>query len=216
MIIKSKPLPLPVLRFFAWFIYLILRLRFNKIVLKQVEIKPAHSYMLMCNHFSFWDGIWAIYLAVYAINKQHPLKAMYIMSVKKQMEKKWWLRYMGSFSIDPGKLSIEESLNYAAEMLDTPGNMLLYYPQGNLESLQVRNIIFKEGVYEIVNRIKGDCQLIWCSTLTEYFESLKPSLYFNLLDCGTNHNFDFDDLKTSVNKFHNQAIQDKMRFTKNG
>ena len=214
MIIKSKPLPIPVLKLFAWFIYRVLRLRFNKIVIKQAQIRPRHSYLLMCNHFSFWDGIWAMYLAIYAINKQQSLKAMYIMSVKKQMEKKPWLRYMGSFSVDPGRLSIEESLNYAAEMLDTPGNMLLYYPQGNLESLHVRHIIFKEGVYEIINRVKGDCQLVWCSTLTEYFESLKPSLSFNLLDCGTNHEFEFEALKQKVNRFHNQAIQDNIRFTK--
>lgn len=213
MIIKSKPLPIPVLKLFAWFIGLLLRFRFNKIIIKQAEIKAGHSYLFMCNHFSFWDGIWALYLSVYAINKRQPLKALYIMSVKKQMQKKPWLRYLGSFSVDPGKISINESLDYAAEVLNTPGNMLLYYPQGNLESLHVRHIIFKEGVYEIVTRIKGDCQLIWCSTLTEYFESLKPSLYFNLLDCGTSHQFDFEQLKEKVNGFHNQEIQNNMRFT---
>jgi hypothetical protein len=50
------------------------------------------------------------------------------------MEKKWWLRHLGSFSVDPGKLSVNESLAYAAEILNEPGNLLLFFPQGNLES----------------------------------------------------------------------------------
>lgn len=213
MIIKSKPLPIPLLKMFAFFIYLLLRLRFNKLVIKQAEIDANKSYMLMCNHFAFWDGIWAIYLIIYVINKKQPVKALYIMSVKKQMEKKWWLRYMGSFSVEPGRLSVAESLDYAAEVLSTPGNLLLYYPQGNMESSHIRHILFQEGVYEIITRIKGDCQLLWCSIFTEYFESLKPSLYFNMLDCGSNHEFDFEELKTKVNQFHKKAMMDNVRFT---
>ncbi|HVV56066.1 MAG TPA: hypothetical protein VHC47_12100 [Mucilaginibacter sp.] len=214
MIIKSKPLPIPLLKLSALWLSLILRLRFKKLVIRQARIMPGTSYMLMCNHFSFWDGVLAIYVVVYAVSRKQPIKGLYIMSVKKQMEKKWWLRYMGSFSIDPGKLSVNESLDYAAEVLNTPGNLLLYYPQGNLESIHTRHIVFQEGVYEIITRIKGTCQLLWCSILAEYFESLKQTLYFNMLDCGTNRDFDFDELKRKVNEFHNQAIQENFRFTK--
>ncbi|HVS93396.1 MAG TPA: 1-acyl-sn-glycerol-3-phosphate acyltransferase [Mucilaginibacter sp.] len=183
--------------------------------MKSAELKPSatHSYLLMCNHFSFWDGLFAQYLFLYVLNKQQPLKAMYVMSVKKQMEMKWWLRYIGSFSVEPGKRSVRESLEYAAEVLNTPGNVLLYYPQGNLESVHIRHIVFQDGVYEIITRVKGDCQLLWCSILTEYFESLKPSVYFNFLDCGTNREFDFETLTKQVNEFHNQAIANNFRFT---
>ncbi|MBS1503902.1 MAG: 1-acyl-sn-glycerol-3-phosphate acyltransferase [Bacteroidetes bacterium] len=215
MIIKAKPLPLPVFKFLGFFIFPILRRRFNKEFIKSAELKPSatHSYLLMCNHFSFWDGLFAQYLFLYVLNKQQPLKAMYVMSVKKQMEMKWWLRYIGSFSVEPGKRSVRESLEYAADVLNTPGNVLLYYPQGNLESAHIRHIVFQDGVYEIITRVKGDCQLLWCSILAEYFENLKPSVYFNFLDCGTNREFDFETLKKQVNKFHNQAIANNFRFT---
>jgi hypothetical protein len=215
MIIESRPLPIPVLKFFAFFIYCLLRFRFKKIEIKEARVRANVSYILMCNHFSFWDGLWALYLTIYAIDKQQPVKALYIMSVKKQMEKKWWLRYIGSFSIEPGKpLSVEESLNYISEKLNTPGNLLLYYPQGNLESSHIRHILFEQGIYEIITRIKGECQLIWCSTVIEYFESLKPSLYFDLLDCDTNKEFDFEQLKSKVNQFHLQALKSHVRFTR--
>ncbi|MDB5131800.1 MAG: Acyltransferase [Mucilaginibacter sp.] len=214
MMIKAKPLPIKVLEKAAMFASWITRRRFNKMVINNAEIKPGHSYLLMCNHFSFWDGIWAIYLSLHGVHKKQPLKGFYIMSLKKQMEKHWWLKYIGAFSIAPGPRSVAESLRFAAEILSEPGNLLLFYPQGNLESEHVRYIEFKEGINTLVPQIKGDCQLIWCSILTEYFESLKPTVYFNMLDCGTNHEFNFEALKQKVNEHHLQAIQNNIRFTK--
>ena len=213
MIIKAKPLPSTILEWAAIIATRLFRGRFNKMIIKEAEIKPGHSYLLMCNHFSFLDGFLAIYLCLHGIHKRQPLKGFYIMSLKKQMEKNWWLKHIGAFSIVPGSKSMEESLSYAAEILSTPGNLLLYYPQGNLESAHVRYIEFKSGLSTIIPKIKGDCQLIWCSILTEYFESIKPSVYFNMLDCGTNQEFNFESLKEKVNKHHLQAIKNNIRFT---
>jgi hypothetical protein len=183
-------------------------------VINDIDIKPNHSYILMCNHFGFLDGFFAYYLCFKMIDKKQKLKGLYTMSVKKQMQKNWWLKYCGSFSVEPGTRSVDESLTYAASVLNEPGNILLYFPQGNLESCYIRHIEFKDGIYEIVQRIKGDCQLIWSSNLIEYFESTKPSIYFNLLDCGTNRDFDFEALKQNVNKHHLHALQKNVRFTK--
>src|SRR5471030_2412758 len=213
MIIRAKPLPNKVLEWTAIIVTRFFRGRFNKMIIREAAIKPRHSYLLMCNHFSFWDGLWAVYLCLHGIHKKQLIQGFYIMSLKKQMEKHWWLKYIGAFSIVPGSRSAEESLSYAAEILAKPGNLLLFYPQGNLESELVRHIEFKEGMSQIVPQIKGDCQLIWCSILTEYFESLKPSVYFNLLDCGTNHEFNFEALKKKVNEHHLQSIQKNIRFT---
>jgi len=130
------------------------------------------------------------------------------------MEKKWWLKYAGSFSVDPGKKSVAESLSSAASLLNEPGNLLIFYPQGELESAYVRHIDFKDGLYEIATRTKGNCQLIWSSILTEYFEGYKPSVYFNLLDCGTNKDFDFEVLKRTINTHHLNAIKRNIRYTK--
>ena len=125
-----------------------------------------------------------------------------------------WLKYFGSFSVDPGKRTVKESFDYASEVLSKPGNLLLFYPQGKLESQSVRHIQFQEGLKEIIPNIAGDCQIIWSSNLIEYFESTKPSVYFNLLDCGTNHNFNFEQLKQEVNTHHKKSLQKNLRFTK--
>ena len=214
MIIKSKPLPPFLFSCAAALLGLVFKWRFNKMIINEVAIKPDHSYLLMCNHFSFWDGFWAFYLCNKVMRKDHGMKRLYIMSLKKQMEKNKWLRYFGSFSVEPGKLSMHESLAYSAEILSEPGNLLLFYPQGKLESCHVRHIIFEDGITHIVPQINGNCQLLWSSNLIEYFESLKASVYFNMMDCGTNHDFDFEALKEKVNNHHVQAIKSNIRFTK--
>lgn len=213
MIIKAKQLPVKWIKWTALFLTWFFRKRFNKMIISQAEIKPDHSYLLMCNHFSFWDGFWAAYLCLYGIHKKQAMTGFYIMILEKQLKKNMWLRYFGCFSIAPGKASVQESLDYAAEILNTPGNLLLMYPQGNLESSHVRHIVMKEGIKDIISRVKGKCQLIWSSNLTEYFESLKPSVYFHMLDCGTSGEFDFDKLSEKVNHHHKEAIQKQIRFT---
>lgn len=138
------------------------------------------------------------------------------MSVKKQMEKNPWLRYCGSFSIEPGKLSMLESFDFIGEKLSQPGNLFLYYPQGNLESMHIQDIVFQDGINEVVERVKGPCQLIWCSNTIEYFESTKPSLYFDMLDCGTAADYNFGAVVAKVNTHHKKVLEGHVRFTKKG
>jgi hypothetical protein len=214
MIIKAKPLNPFFFKCGVMILGWLFKRRFNKIILRNIDIKPEHSYLLMCNHFSFLDGLIAYHLCNKALLKKNGMKQLYIMSLKKQMEKNKWLRYCGSFSIDPGNRSSKESFDYAAEILSKPGNVLLFYPQGNLESSLVRYIQFQDGLKQIVPKVKGKCQLIWSSNLIEYFESTKPSLYYNLLDCGTNETFDFESLKQQVNQHHRTSIEKNIRFTK--
>lgn len=214
MIIKAKPIPFFLYRLLVLPLLWLYGRRFHKMAINNIDIKPNHSYLLMLNHFGFFDGFFAYYLVLKYISKKQKVKGLYAMSVKKQMERNWWLKYTGSFSVDPGKRSVDESLEYAASLLNEPGNVLFYFPQGELESSYIRHIDFKDGVYEIITRTKGNCQLIWSSVLTEYFEATKPSVYFNLLDCGSNHDFDFETMKRQVNDHHLRSIKKNIRYTR--
>ncbi len=214
MIIKANPIKFKYIlwvgRFLAW----LFSWRFNKMKIAEDEILKDHSYILMCNHFSFWDGFWAGYLCLKSICKQEPnVKGFYVMVLEKQLSQHLWLTRLGCFSIAPGTDTVNESLDYAATILDEPGNIFLMYPQGKIESNHVTNILIKPGIGEIIKRIKGNCQLLWSSNLIEYFESLKPSVYFHVLDCGTNHDFDLEKLTADINQHHQSAIKKQFRFT---
>lgn len=211
MIIKKKNVPFFFIKVIASIIKVYFKIRFNKLVINKIEVKPNHSYLLMCNHFGFGDGFLAYYLSFKAIYPH--FNDVNIMSLKKQLKQRPWLRYVGSFSIDPRAFNMEESLAHAAEILSKPGSILFFYPQGNIESQQVRKIVFQEGLKKIVPNIKGDCQLIWSSNTVEFFESLSPSIYFDMLDCGTNHDFNFEELILNVNEHHKKSIENRFRFT---
>ncbi len=213
MIIKPKTLPIPILEFLAAIFKWFMKRRFNKLVISSIPVKENHSYLLLLNHFSFWDGFLAIYLSIMLKRKEHNLTGIHFMSLKKQMEKNPWLKYIGCFSVDPGKSSVKETLDFAAEILNKPGNLLVLYPQGNLESIHVRDIILQDGINQIVPKIKGNCQIAWSSNLIEYFESLKPSVYFHMVDLGTNKEYDFEALSTKINQHHKLAIKKQFRFT---
>jgi len=213
MIIKSKPLSPFLFRVAVLLITFVFKRKCKRLVIEPCDIKPEHSYILMCNHFSFWDGFFAYYMIHKVLFKTGHMKNLYVMSLKKQMEKNPWMRYTGSFSVDPGRRSINESFDYAAEILAEPGNVLLFYPQGKLESNHIRYIKFDEGIYEIVQRVKSNCQLLWSSNIIEFFESLKPTVYGYMLDCGTNKDFNFEGLKDKVNQHHKASIMRNVRYT---
>lgn len=213
MIIKAKPLSNFYFNLVSFAIRRVLRLKFNKLYISDFKLRPNHSYLLMCNHTSFWDGILAFYLCNELIRKKVSEGKVYTMVLEKQMQKNWWLKYAGAFSIAPGKSNVAESLAYAVAVLETAGNILLMYPQGKLESQYVRHIEMKDGIFEIASRVNENCQLIWCSTLFDYFESLKPSIYFNLFDAGNNDKVDLKTLSDSINAFHLKAIKNQLRYT---
>jgi 1-acyl-sn-glycerol-3-phosphate acyltransferase len=214
MIIKSKPLSPFLFKLCSALMTFALKRFTNKLIIKPAEIKPDHSYILMCNHFSFTDGVYAYLLSRKVIWNKTPVKQLHLMVLKKQMQQKFFLKYLGCFSIDPGKRSIKESFEYAAEILSQPGNVVVYFPQGNLESNHISHIHFEDGLNQIIPLIKGKCQLIWSSNIIEYFESMKPSIQFNMLDCGTNDNYAFEVLKEKVNTHHLASLNAGVRFTR--
>ncbi len=213
MIIKGKPLSPFFYKFVCFWVELILKCYLRKFKLRKVDLNPNHSYILMSNHFSFLDGLFAFYITRNHFFKPGYMKQMHIMSLKRQMQKNPWLRLIGSFSVDPGKLSIQESFSHAANLLNQPGNLLLFYPQGNLESLHVREIYFEDGLNQIVPQIIGPCQIIWSSNIIEYFEGVRPEISFNLLDCGLVKDYDFKEIQERINHHHQDVILKGFRFT---
>jgi hypothetical protein len=95
---------------------------------------------------------WTAFLpTIYALStstKSKSLKALYTMSVKKQMEKKWWLKYSGSFFSRSRQLGLfSESLDYAASLLNVPGTYFALLPAGRTGvKSYIRHIDFKDGV----------------------------------------------------------------------
>jgi len=114
---------------------------------------------------------------------------------------------LGGFSINRESKEVVRSLQYAANLLSDPKNLVTVFPQGALLSNHSDEINIERGIDYIVKKIDGNCQIIYYSAFIDYFESLKPSVYFHFLNCGTNHDFDCEKVRALINAHHKKALK---------
>ena len=194
--------------FSNWFaIYMRYRMRraFNRLVVTPFTPKPGHSVLLLCNHFSWWDGLWGNYLAYWHLDRY-----LYIMMQEDHLQKRMLLNLFGGFSINRSSREMIKSLQYAAGLLNNPENLVVVFPQGELISNHTTEIKVEKGIERLIKNIKGPCHIIYNCALIEYFESLKPSVYFHLLDLGVAGELSFDELTEKINTFHREALKDQV------
>ena len=191
--------------FSNWFaIYMRYRMRraFNRLVVTPFTPKPGHSVLLLCNHFSWWDGLWGNYLAYWHLDRY-----LYIMMQEDHLQKRMLLNLFGGFSINRSSREMIKSLQYAAGLLNDPENLVVVFPQGELISNHTTEIKVEKGIERLIKNIKGPCQIVYNCALIDYFESLKPSVFFHLYDCGIAGEVPFDELITRINTFHQHALK---------
>jgi len=87
---------------------------------------------------------------------------------------------------------------------------VVVFPQGQLISNHTTEIVVEKGIERLIKNIKGPCQIVYSCALIDYFESLKPSVFFHLYDCGIAGEVSFNELTARINDFHQQALKDQI------
>lgn len=180
--------------------------KFNKINVNEIELLPDHSVLLLQNHFSWWDGFLGSYLAYQYLHKSY-----HVMVQEDQLKKHWYFKYKGAFSIKKQSREMRESIDYAAHLLEDSSNMVLVFPQGRLQSMHTDDIEIQKGTLRLIESVKGKCQVIYSAVSVEYLESFKPTVTFDLLDCGTAQRIETRDLATKISAFHAGALRRGIR-----
>jgi chlorobactene lauroyltransferase len=147
--------------------------------LSDMEIKtPVIFY---CNHAYWWDGFWS-QLCTELFFRQN----LYIIIEYPQLVKFRFFTRVGAFSIDRSNpRSAVRTLEYAAALLSAPGdrqNALWIFPQGRIEHVDKRPIIFYRGTADIAERVlRRNPQLYLVSLVSriEYLEEQKPELFLS-------------------------------------
>lgn len=85
------------------------------------------------------------------------------------------LKYGGAFSVSKGSKSIIESLDYAAQLLNDPQNLVLIFPQGKLYSNFINEVQFEQGILKIMAKAEGKFQLAYAVAFIENFQHKKPT-----------------------------------------
>jgi 1-acyl-sn-glycerol-3-phosphate acyltransferase len=155
--------------------------------------------MLICNHTSWWDGIWALHL-----NQQLFGRKFHFMMLEEQLKKNWFFRYTGGFSVQKSNRSVVESLIYSAELLENKNNMVLMFPQGKIQSMHRTAFNFEKGIERILKQTKNDVELVFEVNLVDYFSQVKPSVYLNATSY--KGEYSLNEIQEAYNVFYLQCI----------
>lgn len=96
--------------------------------------------------------------------------------LEEQLRLNMILNRTGAFSIKKSSRSMVESLRYCGELLQKSDNMVLIFPQGEIQTMHSRYLVFEAGLASILKQSPIDIDLIFNVNLIDYFSRSKPSL----------------------------------------
>lgn len=164
--------------------------------------------LLVTNHFSWWDGFWAMYLNIRLFKRK-----FYFMMLEEQLNKNKFFNKTGGYSVRKGSKSVINTLNYTARLLEDRNNLVLLFPQGRFYSLYENETRFEKGIEYILKKTKGKVQIVFNVNLIEYFAEQKPGLLICISEySGTD--FSASVLEAEYNRFYRECISWNIELAK--
>lgn len=157
--------------------------------------------LLISNHISWWDGFWAMYLNLKVLKRK-----FHFMMLEEQLKKYWFFNYTGAFSINKKSRNMIESLNYYRDLLDNKKNMVLIFPQGEIQSMHNQKFTFEKGLERILKNKEGKIQIVFLANLPDYFSNPKPGLFQHFKEYGE-LNFSLDSIQEAYTGFYIECIE---------
>lgn len=174
---------------------------FNDVIILGDYADRGLPILVVSNHSTWWDGFW-----IYYLNHKILKRKFYFIMLEDQLKKYWYFRYCGGYSIKKNSRSIFETLNYTAELLSNPDNLVLIFPQGEITSMHNHNIRFERGIELVMRKLKSEISILFVVNLIDYLSKPKPSLYQYISEYRYDK-FDFFDFETSYKNFFKQSIE---------
>lgn len=202
MIIKAKH-HFVIYPIFKLFSRVMINRHFSSVeVIGEVEVSNKRSILLLSNHSSWWDGFWQLFLNMKVFKKK-----FHFMMLEEQLKKHWYFNYTGGFSIKKSARSVVETIQYSAEVLSHPENLVLMFPQGKVESIHKHAFTFEKGVEKIIERTeRSDLQIVFLVNSVDYFINKRPILYHYIKEY-KGISTDYLALEKSYNAFFKECIK---------
>ena len=121
------------------------------------------------------------------------------------LQKNWFFKYTGGFSISKNSKSVIETLNYSAELLSDKNNMVLMFPQGEIVSMHKANFEFEKGVEKILQRTKNEVQVLFVANIIDYLSEIKPSVYTYMSDY--TGKYTISEIEKAYNSFYQKSLE---------
>ena len=127
------------------------------------------------------------------------------MMLEEQLRKFMLLTKYGAFSVQKNSRSVLESLNYTIDLLSNRNNLVLLFPQGEIQSIYTDYFKLENGLQYILANKKTDIQLIFNINLIDYFSDQKPSLTVYFKKYALQKNDSLKDIEADFNHFAQQC-----------
>ena len=187
--------------FFKWYSGFIIKRDFSSIrVIGELNEKQL-PILLLSNHISWWDGFWAMYLNITILKRK-----FHFMMLEEQLRKFWFFNYSGGFSVNKKSKSIVETLHYTSELLKDEKNMVLIFPQGEIQSIHNQSMSFENGLGHILKQKENNIQVVFLVNLIDYFSNRKPGIYMHIQEY-KELAFDMKSIQESYNVFYAQSVE---------
>lgn len=146
----------------------------NLYLVNEIPRVPEGSGLLITpNHISWWDGFFIDYLLRQTINRK-----LYLMMLESSLRRYWFFQKLGAYSIDPGNpLSIVQTARYTRELLGDSRNMVVTYPQGEIEPFEKRPLSVKDGLQIFLKNLKEDAVILPTGFKIQFQDEKKPAVY---------------------------------------
>ena len=184
--------------FFQFYTKVMIKRKFHSVIIEKKDINTSKPILLISNHVSWWDGFWAMYINLNLLKKK-----FYFMMHETQLLEYKFFNQTGGFSISNQYRHIIDSINYSSSILEDKNNLLVIYPQGEINSIYQSNFKFKRGIEKIINQ--KDITLLFSANLIDYFSNPKPSLFIYLEEF--NGEFNLKDIEEAYNVFYMNSTQ---------
>jgi 1-acyl-sn-glycerol-3-phosphate acyltransferase len=188
--------------FFKVYVPLILRWDFSRVICMNQPPLSDEPILLIGNHFSWWDGFIA-----HHINRKFWKKRFHVMMLEQELSQRMFLNKAGAFSINKGNRSILETMNYTADLLKNPKNLVVIYPQGKIQSLYNRSFSFGKGIRYLTERSDLNFRVVNYLAVVDYFSSRHPALYLYFQDQGFSQNLSYTDIENDFNHFYRACMK---------
>ncbi|WP_435017509.1 lysophospholipid acyltransferase family protein [Tundrisphaera sp. TA3] len=124
--------------------------------------------LFLANHSSWWD----LFL-VHVLNESIPVDG-YGMMEHFNLARFGFFRRIGAFSVDrTSPASVRASLQYASDLLHGPRAGVWVFPQGKIESNDVRPLAFQPGIRALLRRA-GRTRVVPVAFRLEFWQDERP------------------------------------------
>lgn len=94
-----------------------------------------------------------------------------------QLKRYWFFKKVGAYSINPANpVSMARTLKYSREIATSPDNLVVLFPQGEIQSLNEKSVSVKEGLKLFLEGDIPDIYILPLAVKLEYGGDKNPDI----------------------------------------